>query len=114
MGTRCLTRVFDYDNIEILCMYRQCDGYPEGHGKELKKFLNRKIVNGYTLSAEKLQTKDTVFNGMMHLSAAMVAYFYPDTSIYLYPPGTKDVGEEFVYLVTGKEGNKPKIIVQNA
>jgi len=37
MGTRSLTYV--YDNKEpLVCMYRQFDGYPSGHGKELAEF----------------------------------------------------------------------------
>ena len=38
MGTRSLTFVYE-DNKPIVNMYRQFDGYPEGHGQELADFL---------------------------------------------------------------------------
>ena len=39
MGTRSLTYVYDdYSvNTPIMCMYRQYDGYPTGHGAELSE-----------------------------------------------------------------------------
>ena len=47
MGTRSLT--FVYDGKEpMINMYRQYDGYPQGHGKELADFLNSgTMVNGF-------------------------------------------------------------------
>ena len=40
MGTRSLTFVHDGDNAKpFVCMYRQMDGYPSGHGLELQKFF---------------------------------------------------------------------------
>ena len=46
MGTRSLTFVYDENGAKILNMYRQMDGYPSGHGKELAEFL-APIVMGY-------------------------------------------------------------------
>ena len=48
MGTRSLTTFnSSYSNEEIVVMYRQYDGYPTGHGKELLEFLKgMTIVNG--------------------------------------------------------------------
>ena len=51
MGTRSLTFVYEDtgDGQEpVMCMYRQYDGYPSGHGAELAEFLMPfKLVNGY-------------------------------------------------------------------
>ena len=48
MGTRSLTFVYDGDE-PIVNMYRQFDGYPEGHGQELAEFLcSGKLVEGYS------------------------------------------------------------------
>jgi hypothetical protein len=69
MGTRSLTYVYKGET-PIVCMYRQYDGYPTGHGAELADFLTSgKIVNG--LSRET----DRVFNGMGCLAAQMIAEF---------------------------------------
>ena len=41
MGTRSLTYIKSEYNTEdnIVCIYRQFDGYPSGHGIELANFL---------------------------------------------------------------------------
>ena len=41
MGTRSLTTFIDNNTKEeIVVMYRQYDGYPGGHGRDLLNFLN--------------------------------------------------------------------------
>ena len=46
MGTRCLTYVYE-GNSPLVCLYRQFDGYPSGHGAELANFLKGiKLGNG--------------------------------------------------------------------
>ena len=39
MGTRSLTIFSEDGGFEIGVLYRQMDGYPEGHGMELAKLL---------------------------------------------------------------------------
>ncbi len=82
MGTRSLT--FTYHNSEkIMCLYRQYDGYPEGHGKEL---------------AEILVTTES--NGMECLSASIVAKLKEGLgNIYLYPTSVKDAWQDYEYHV---------------
>ncbi len=65
MGTRSLTRFYDEQSDAVLvCIYRQYDGYPSGHGKDLAAFVaERKIVNGFGRSEQKLA------NGMGCLAA---------------------------------------------
>ena len=48
MGTRSLTVVRDTEGAKDICvLYRQMDGYPTGHGAELKEFLVPfTVVNG--------------------------------------------------------------------
>jgi len=105
MGTRSLTVFKDDDSKEIVVMYRQFDGYPSGHGSELAKFLapkgvGRPLVNGYNDTAVKAQA----FNGMACLAAAVIAHFKKDIGgFYLYPAGTRDAGEEYVYTIYQKE-----------
>jgi hypothetical protein len=73
MGTRSLTYVYD-DKTPVVCMYRQFDGYPTGHGAELANFLNGfEIVNGYSEVRPKLA------NGMGCLAAQMIVHFKDGT-----------------------------------
>jgi hypothetical protein len=84
-------------------MYRQFDGYPEGHGIDLAEFLSGiTIVNGLSLD-----DNSGIANGMGCLAAQIVAHFKTDPGgIYLYPPGTNDVWEEYTYKVSaGSDGN---------
>lgn len=114
MGTRCLTIVKDADGNEIVNMYRQFDGYPEGHGLELAKFLaNRDITAGTRMGTEHLKTA----NGMNCLAAMIVSNFKPADEaggFYLYAPGKREVVEDYIYTVTLDEvGSEPIITVEN-
>jgi hypothetical protein len=98
MGTRSLTFVYD-DKTPVVCMYRQFDGYPSGHGQELSDFLfDGKLVNGIPYGS-----KEKLFNGMGCLAAQMIATFKKDSGgIYLYHPDkTRDGGQEYEYHVFG-------------
>ena len=93
MGTRSHTILYGNDGKEICVLYRQYDGYPDGHGKELKNFLRgKKIVNG--LSGDT----SMVFNGMDCLAASIVAHFKKEAGgFYLMSAGSRD--GEFEYKV---------------
>jgi hypothetical protein len=96
MGTRSLTFVYD-DTRRVVCMYRQFDGYPSGHGRELAEFLAGfdAVVNGLRVGETR-----KVANGMGCLAAQMVANFKVSSGgFYLYPTDTSDVGEEYEYHV---------------
>ena len=98
MGTRSLTTFnSSYSNEEIVVMYRQYDGYPTGHGKELLEFLKgMTIVNG--ISAKENPNKFA--NGMDCLAAQVVKHFKEDAGgFYLHKSGTRDCGEEFIYTI---------------
>ena len=97
MGTRSLT-VFnnEMDNSEIVVLYRQYDGYPTGHGRDLFSFLNNmEIVNGISPNEKR-----KIANGMGCLSAQIVAYLKEAPGdFYLHSAGTRDIGEEFIYTL---------------
>jgi hypothetical protein len=85
MGTRSLTYVYsETTNTPIVCMYRQFDGYPSGHGAELAEFLAPfKIVNGLSLN----DTLKKSANGMGCLAAQMIAHFKKSAgNIYIQEP----------------------------
>ena len=96
MGTRSLTRINNKNNQEICVLYRQMDGYPSGHGKELAAFLEGfTIVNGYNPDM-----KGKVANGATCLAAQIIAHFKTGVwDFYLYPAGTYGIGEEYIYYV---------------
>lgn len=100
MGTRSLTYVYDGGK-PVVCMYRQFDGYPSGHGKELAEFLlSGKMVNGLGPEDEK------VFNGVECLAAQMVAHFKKGPGgIYLVVPELDaDHGQEYEYHISHVDG----------
>ena len=88
------------------------DGYPEGHGIDLFRFLNNmNMVNGMS-PGEKRKTS----NGMSCLAAQMIAYFKDEPGgFYLYRADTRDVGEEYVYTIYvnhNDDDNKRKIMIK--
>lgn len=113
MGTRSLTIIMD-GNQEVCRIYRQFDGYPEGHGIEIAKLCDVKLTNG--ISGDGMGTA----NGMGCLAAQIVMALKNDAkseyrpsgvgNIYLEAPGG-EISDwvEYVYVVRGSEGNRPTI-----
>ena len=114
MGTRSLTKIISKWEDEqgkthrrpIACMYRQYDGYLEGHGLDLAQFLEPiKMVSGLSGNDQR-----KVANGMDCLSAQLIAHFKDGAgNIYLMHPDTKDVWEDFLYEV--EKNDKGKFVV---
>jgi len=108
MGTRSLTFVFESykdGDMPIVCVYRQYDGYPSGHGAELAEFLSGfDIVNGFGEKREKLA------NGMGCLAAQLVAHFKTEVGqFYIHAPNLgRDDGQDYEYHVY-----QNKILVKN-
>lgn len=96
MGTRSLTFVYDGDQ-PIINMYRQYDGYLEGHGQELAEFLlSGEMVNGIPVGREQPR----FFNGMGCLAAQMIAHFKKSAGgFYIYPVESRDCWQEYEYHV---------------
>lgn len=105
MGTRSLTRVIDHDFGDprhVVTIYRQYDGYLEGHGAVLAEFItSRKFVNGISGDITK------VFNGAGCFAAALVAHLKTMNGregtieaggVYLYPLDAAP--EEYNYTIT--------------
>lgn len=110
MGTRSVTIVKDEDNKELVRIYRQYDGYPDGHGVELAKLCDRMLTNGISCGSKEPYVTS---NGMRELAAQLVCWLKNDSpmgNIYLEPPRGKICDwAEYVYTVRGKEGQKPII-----
>jgi hypothetical protein len=100
MGTRSITTIIDnaFDNNEEICtMYRQYDGYPSGHGKELSDFLSQfTIVNGMGLDEKR-----KIANGAGCLAAQIIEHFKDGPGgIYMVKTRTKLAGEDYGYEIT--------------
>ena len=108
MGTRSLTFVYETYNDghePILCLYRQYDGYPEGHGLELVEFLRgKRLVNGMSGDTSML------FNGMGCLAASLVAHFKTAAGgFYIHAPIVgRDDGQDYEYHIY-----ENRIVVKN-
>lgn len=93
MGTRSITRVHDrdIDSNVLVAIYQQCDGYFEGVGEELQKFLDGyTIVNGIGVN-----TPEKAANGMGCLAAQLVKHLKNGMGgTYITSP---DDTEEFMY-----------------
>ena len=121
MGTRSLTKVIETWKDEsgkkqrkpITCMYRQFDGYLDGHGAELAEWLSQyTIVNGIKMDHDR----NKVFNGMDCLAAQMFAHFKANGckedgtpvsipgNIYCMHPDAENCWEEYLYEIS--EGNE--------
>ena len=121
MGTRSLTKVIETWKDEsgkkqrkpITCMYRQYDGYLDGHGQDLAKWLS-----GYTIvNGIPMDKSEPMFNGMDCLAAQMFVHFKssgckddgtPTSNaggIYCMHPDAEDCWEEYLYEISeGDDG----------
>lgn len=101
MGTRALIHIKNEDRI-ITTIYRHYDGYPEGLGQELKDILSGKdIPEGYLRGH---QNPGDFYNGMQCLAAYVIKSLKTEWgNVYIYPPNSRDCGEEFVYLIEEKD-----------
>lgn len=99
MGTRSYTHVFEGDTL-LVSIYRQYDGYPSGHGRDVKDALgSRQLVNGI-----RGEGRDEVVNGMSCAAALLVAHLKSDMEaggIYIEKPDASQT-EEYTYYISGK------------
>ena len=130
MGTRSLTVFLDAEDggapRELAVLYRQFDGYPSGHGRELARTLVTVLGNGQVRPRPLVnglgQNKLEVFNGMEDLAVQVIAELKAEQqrwdttkramrkagvrqpgNFYLMPAGTRDAGEEYIYFVSSPE-----------
>jgi hypothetical protein len=96
MGTRCLTFVEDGVGEKLVCIYRQFDGYPSGHGSELAGFLrDMVIVNGIPRNGPS-----KIANGAGCLAAQLLAKLKDGVGgIYIYPIATTDAWQDYEYHI---------------
>jgi len=110
MGTRSLTIIQNKIGLDVAVLYRQMDGYPSEHGRELLEFLKGKIlISGFSNS----DIGGNKFNGINCLAASIVAYFKKEIGMfYLHPANTRDCGEEYRYFVREGENGCIRLRIQ--
>ena len=97
MGTRSNTIIYD-DDVQILNLYRQHDGYLSGHGAELLAFLEpMTIVNGFTMGLTNIA------NGAGCLAAQMVAHFKVGVGGFYIQPPMGELENDYTYDVVVKD-----------
>jgi len=95
MGTRCLTYVYE-GKTPLMCLYRQFDGYPSGHGAELADFLNKIEVGNGILGKPEM---GEFANGMGCLAAQLIAHFKKSVGGFYIHAITDSVGVDYEYHV---------------
>lgn len=113
MGTRSITTIIETvegKKRKITTIYRQYDGYPSGHGKELFEFLkNMRICNGYG-TAQKV---GKWANGAGCLAAQLIKKLKDGIGgIYIGAPRTKLDWEDYGYEITVKEDASINVVVR--
>ena len=87
MGTPAIARLLDEDGDAIVCVFAQCDGYPEDFGQDVANWVGgRKVVNGLK------EDDSTASNTLNELAAHMVRNLKrasPRGHIYLVPAKSK-------------------------
>lgn len=119
MGTRSTTKVYEFEGEmtpalmrklkPLLAIYRQFDGYPEGHGADLADFFKgMTIVNGIGMG----ETIGTHANGAGCFAAQLVKQL-KETIGNIYIVSSKNDNEEYNYHIylrardRGSFGTKP-------
>lgn len=100
MGTRSLTHIKDETGTTLTTIYRQYDGYPDGHGKDLFEFLKgRKILNGFGGDEDKQHS-----NGIGCLAAGLIGALKKGIgNVYICSPDSKDMWEDYIYTIYPSE-----------
>ena len=102
MGTKSNTVIYDeyFDadlnaGVQILNLYRQHDGYVEGHGAELLAFLEpMTIVNGFTTGLTNIA------NGSGCLAAQLVSHFKDGVGgFYIMAPLGEEMENDYTYKI---------------
>ena len=71
MSTHAITKFVEEDDEVVCAFYTHCDGYPTGHGKDLKEFLK-----DFVITAGLCISKDhPTANGAGCLAAQVVKHF---------------------------------------
>ena len=104
MSTRCITHIHEAGTAEekIVCsFYRHSDGYPEGHGNDLKEWLKgKRLVNG--IGRDFVVGRD--FNRAGTLAVPLMAHIQSVSGAEVIPTGESGYSEDYTYHVYFRDG----------
>ena len=112
MGTRSITHIHEMKSLDvdekIVCsFYRQYDGYPTGHGKDLAEWLTSKgLKNG--IGSDFI--KGTHFNRAGTMAVKLCNHIQDESGCEIMPTGEKSDYIDFEYHIYFDEEFKIKII----
>lgn len=115
MGTRALIKPVDENGKVICTIYTQYDGYPDGLPLMVVEYLaKRRLVNGITDHFGEINGMDDLAAQVITLLKNAVTQSYRSKphnkmdvaagTIYVMPPETEDVDEEFIYYIYPSNG----------
>lgn len=97
MGTRSLTYFYRNSDSEnpLVCMYRQFDGYPEGHGKDIFEFVTETLSTSKDSFGNSYNSTATPWLAMQTISA-----FKDQLGVFLIEPTLNhDCWQEYEYHI---------------
>ena len=103
MSTRSLTKIYNGPT-EVFCMYKHHDGYVEkpGLGSELKQLMQDYVDNCSDYSAQAIKSL---------ICAVYMSDGPHGGEVQIYPSGTLNVGECFIYnIFCDPQGISPPVV----
>ncbi len=104
MSTRSVTHIHESHtgDEKIVCsFFRHCDGYPDGHGKDLTEWLaGKKLVNG--IDADFIIGRD--FNRAGTMAVSLMQHIQEVSGCEVIPTGNTGLGEEYIYDIYFRNG----------
>lgn len=130
--TPCLTIIEDMNGEEIAVLYRDRDGCPSDHGRELAEFLSGiRIVSElperedpadglvqviFEPGERFMRNGERIAEGMTCLAAQLVAFFKQEVgAVHLFPAGARVEDESYTYHVSGQPDGEVRIrLIENS
>ena len=110
MGTRALTHFIETDGETICTIYSQHDGYPEWHGKELKRVCPNDLNGSATWGPDRHKPRDNEAQGMGCFAMKVIKAMKKTTgNFYMvrHEPG-RCFGHEWEYEISEMSENSGK------
>lgn len=104
MSTRSITHIHEHHSghESVVCsFYRHCDGYPDGHGADLKAWLaGKRLINGIGAGFDPARD----FNRAGAMAVPLMAHIQEVSGCETIPTGESGYGEEYIYHVFFRDG----------
>lgn len=110
MSIKSLTIVLDDEGREICVLFRNLDGDLDGHGEYL-----RRVLRGHVVTRESCLKKHRKASmNMGQLAVLLIKEFRYGIGFFeLKPCGTREVGEEFIYVIYPRNASPRSLSLLN-